>query len=358
MFSSCEEDQVGPTLNLSLATAPNLTSPSDGTALVFTPATSETVITFTWTEADYKTDSIPFINYNLVMKYTVDNSSITLISTDTLSYSTTYKVLNQKIRDFGLNPEETSDFLFTIVASVSEASNVDDLSSSITLTLTAFDDTPPPANPIYLLGDATAAGWSNTAALEMTHVEAGTYEIIATLTGGGKYIKFIADLGQWAPQWGTDASGTWNSGPLVYRPTESVPDPAAIPAPPESGDYHILADTAQLTYQVEAVASKLFISTTDGYGEKIEMNKISPLIFKKSVTVTNKNKELYISFTDKQTKLVNSYINTIQKPAKGKTIFSEMDINSNGIIVPLPLTEGIYTFEINLYELTYSFKLK
>jgi len=55
--------------------------------------------------------------------------------------------------------------------------------------------------PIYLLGDGTSAGWDNTKALEVVHIgDGGQFAIVEHLTAG-KFIKFIADLGAWAPQW-------------------------------------------------------------------------------------------------------------------------------------------------------------
>ena len=103
--------------------------------------------------------------------------------------------------------------------------------------------------PIYMLGSATDAGWSNTDALEMTWVSGGKFSIVATLTTGNE-LKFISDLGAWAPQWGTDDTGTSSGGPLVYRPTEDITDPPSIPSPSITGQYLIEADTAAMIYTI------------------------------------------------------------------------------------------------------------
>lgn len=109
-----------------------------------------------------------------------------------------------------------------------------------------------PDPELYLLGSATAAGWDNTLALPMAGT-GGEYTITATLTSGtDMFIKFIEVLGQWAPQYGTDADGTWASGNLVYRETEDEADPPAIPAPDADGDYLITVNTNDLTYTVVA----------------------------------------------------------------------------------------------------------
>jgi len=108
------------------------------------------------------------------------------------------------------------------------------------------------APELYLLGDATLAGWNNTAALPMLGT-GGVYTITTDLAGAGKYLKFIVSLGQWTPQFGTDATGTSTGGYLVYRPNENTPDPPAIPAPNAVGTYVITANTNDLTYTIAPV---------------------------------------------------------------------------------------------------------
>lgn len=107
------------------------------------------------------------------------------------------------------------------------------------------------APEMYMLGDGCAAGWNNGAALPMVGSD-GVYSITTTLNGAGKYIKFITTLGQWAPMYGTDASGTSTTGSLVFRPTESDPDPASIPAPEAEGVYTITINTNTMTYNIAA----------------------------------------------------------------------------------------------------------
>lgn len=112
------------------------------------------------------------------------------------------------------------------------------------------------APELYILGNATTAGWDNTAALPMSGTN-GVYTITTTLSGGtGTYIKFIKILGQWAPQYGTDATGTSTGGPLVYRPDENTPDPPAIPAPEQGGLYTITANTNELFYTIVPASKK------------------------------------------------------------------------------------------------------
>jgi hypothetical protein len=109
---------------------------------------------------------------------------------------------------------------------------------------------------LYMLGDGTTAGWDNTAALAMMGTD-GLYTITSDLTAGGN-VKFITTLGAWAPQYGTDADGTAAMGNLVYRETESDPDPASIPVDAD-GTYVITAVTSSLTYMIDLDGAKLYV---------------------------------------------------------------------------------------------------
>lgn len=104
------------------------------------------------------------------------------------------------------------------------------------------------APEMYMLGDGCSAGWDNTKALPMIGT-GGIYSLTTTL-GAAKSIKFITTLGQWAPMYGTDATGTNTGGPLVYRATESDPDPANIPTPATEGKYCVTINTNTLTYTI------------------------------------------------------------------------------------------------------------
>lgn len=106
---------------------------------------------------------------------------------------------------------------------------------------------------MYMLGDGCSAGWDNTAALAMDGT-GGVYTIttdLVTVDGNPGNIKFITTLGQWAPMYGTEADADPYSGVLVFRETESDPDPSTIPVEVD-GTYTVTIDINNLTYTVEA----------------------------------------------------------------------------------------------------------
>ena len=104
---------------------------------------------------------------------------------------------------------------------------------------------------LYLVGDASPAGWDNTAAIAFTESSPHVFTLVTTLNATGG-MKFLEKVGAWAPQWGTDASGTGSKGLLSYRPSESVPDPPQVPAPSTAGSYKITVDMTTMEYKIEA----------------------------------------------------------------------------------------------------------
>jgi hypothetical protein len=194
------------------------------------------------------------------------------------------------LKRWNAKANELCTFDFRVRASLSEGTTTEDVfSGNITLSFIPYP-TEIIVSPIYLLGDATSAGWTNTAAIPATHLVDGKFAIVEHLLNSGGF-KFIANLGAWAPMWGTDATGTNTSGPLVYRETELVADPAVIPAPNVEGDYRIVADTFNLTYEVTPVTAVLYVlgdATTAGWTNTapLEMTKVAPGIFEITTTLT------------------------------------------------------------------------
>lgn len=101
---------------------------------------------------------------------------------------------------------------------------------------------------LFLLGGATTVGWNNAAALPFTRVSPGLFRITAPLAASGE-IKFIETLGQWQPQWGTNATGTPASGPLFRNPP-GPGDPGNIPTPAVAGTYTIEVNLSTMTYRI------------------------------------------------------------------------------------------------------------
>ena len=106
---------------------------------------------------------------------------------------------------------------------------------------------PTPDN-LYLVGDATEAGWSptnNNTPLFKDPNEEGVFTFTGYFIGGGEGFKLL-EIGDWTPQWGKGA----NDGELAGKPVTQDGDPSAIPVP-ESGYYSLRVDFNTLSYTFE-----------------------------------------------------------------------------------------------------------
>lgn len=246
---SCEDEEVRPILDTSAIVPPSITSPIDTIYVLQKDSADSVFCNFEWTAVKTNLDNLAPANYTLQMDMSDSNfvNAVELSSSTDTSYQITIGSMNNTLLSMGLLADQEDTVEVRVKASVGE--HVDDVYSKVlSLIVTPYSEVVY-VKPIYLLGDATSAGWDNNAALEMEYIGDGKFQIETTINSSGSMIKFISVLGQWAPQWGTDANGTCESGDLVYRETEAVPDPPAIPAP-VAGDYTIVADTANLTYQI------------------------------------------------------------------------------------------------------------
>lgn len=100
---------------------------------------------------------------------------------------------------------------------------------------------------LYMTGDATAAGWTNTPPVsqQFTRLNSSEYTITATLAPGKAY-KFLSTQNQWQPQFG----GSSATGGTLGANYGSGNDPDAIPTPSAAGSYNIKVNFVTNTYSV------------------------------------------------------------------------------------------------------------
>lgn len=117
---------------------------------------------------------------------------------------------------------------------------------SLTVTLPETGEEEEPAKPtLYLVGDATAPGWNpdnNNTPLFRDPANDNMFYFTGYFAAG--YYKFIEGQA-WAPMYGYDGST------LVYRATESDPDPASIEVS-SAGYYTITVNTDDLSFSMAA----------------------------------------------------------------------------------------------------------
>ena len=359
-LQSCEEIEQ-PVLDVTTAVKASITSLQAGSTITLSQDDADQAFVIQWTPANYNHEDLANVNYILQMDLAANNFSNPrdLISTRGNTYSTTIGALNQLLLSLDLAPEEEVSVSFRVLSFITRASEHTFLySDPISVGLVPYDDFVY-VKPIYMLGNANRVGWNNGTAIEMYHIKDGQFGIVEHLTAaGGQFVKFISVRGAWAPQWGTNAAGTWNAGALSYRPTESVPDPPAIPGPPEAGEYRIVADTLALTYSITKSTMTLYMlgsATTAGWDNNaaLQLTRTAPGIFTITTTLSAGGDNV-IKFIEVPGTWAPQYGLDAGSWFKGslKRRATEGDADPPGI--PAPMSSGTYRIDVNLGAGTYA----
>lgn len=370
VFNSCKKEGYEPVLEKS--GAPVVNSPANNsTYVLLEDQKNDPFESFTWNAADFNinagrnwellnSDKLGEITYTVQLDTESDNfsSPIALTATTSTSFSMTVGELNGKLLAMGLATGTAHNLVLRVVGDLSITSELDNsYSETVKFTVTPFEAAivyP----PIYLLGDATTVGWDNVNALPMFAFSTTTFAIVATLAGEGKFIKFIKTLGAWAPQWGTDATGTSESGILIYRPDETVTDPANIPVPSAAGDYRIYADITALTYTITKASETLYLlgdGTPPGWDNTaaLPMTKVAPGVFQ--ITTTLGGSGLFFKFIETLGQWAPQYgTDSFGTSDGGKLVLRPTESEPDPPAMPCPAAAGTYTIKVDLASMTYT----
>ncbi|MBI5915724.1 MAG: SusE domain-containing protein [Bacteroidetes bacterium] len=357
LLHACSDDSFDPVLTLEGGQV--ITNPSTGSSYILTADTKDDVFEkITWTATDFNLTNLVNTTYRLQMDVKGNNFSAPVLLTNTkeLEYEITVGNLNSKLLLMGLNPDEAAEIELRVVANKDQ--KLDDIISEIvTINVTPYGATVT-VKPVYLLGSATLAGWDNLAALPMTYLDGGRYEIVTTLNpGADKYFKFISVLGQWAPQWGTDATGLPEGGPLVYRPTESEPDPPAILAPALASQYKIIVDTAQLTYEVFEYGDIYLLggATLAGWDNTIALPMTKVSEGKYTITTTLDPAGQFWKIIDERGAWAPQWgTDANGTPDGGALAYRPTESEPDPPAIPAPAAAGLYKIDVDIVNLTYT----
>ncbi len=351
-FASCEKEEFEPVIKYGDATV--LTSnPNGGSYLLTEENAGQTLFSLSWSESDFGFPAA--ISYTVQMDAAGNNFAdpTDIVTTTNLNYTLTVGKLN----DLLIMLEFPSGVKAPLELRVK--SSVNDNAQPLISGKIAFEAIPYSTKlpPIYLLGDATDPGWDNAKALPAPYMSPGLYGITAHLKSG-KYLKFIHTLKQWAPQWGTNASGTNTGGSLVYRPTESVADPASIPSPTVEGDYRIEADIVKLTYSIYPIPDVVYLV---GGATSIGWTPTSGLAFTKDgigkyslvTTLSTGNGGMKIMASNSGAWAPQWGTNATGSNLFGTLGYRAGDSNPDPAEIPAPEVAGTYKIEVDFTEFTY-----
>lgn len=263
IISSCQEATKDPVLDINQTVLPIISTPSDGASFTLIKDEAENLLTnVEWTPSQYNLTNLEATKYVLQMDLAGNDFAdpYDLISTTGTSFSTTVGAMNTLLLNLEIPPDEAQGIELRVRSIINDISDYSEVFSDvITISITPYSDQVI-IKPIYLIGGATTIGWDNTKALPMTHLGGGRFARVESLSQtGDNWIKFLSMLGAWAPQWGTDATGTLESGPLVYRPDEQTADPPSIPFTGDAGNYYVMADTVNLLYETFLTTGELYL---------------------------------------------------------------------------------------------------
>lgn len=170
-------------------------------------------------------------------------------------YSFTQGNLNDSLRQhWQAAPAVPLTLEARIIAAIAGDTAQPQVSNPVTIQVTPYE---PVSTTLYILGDATAAGWDNNNATALTPDPElpGTFAYQGTLSPG--HFKFITTPGSFLPSYNKGAA----DGSLVYRTSDNEPDGQFTIT--ETSVYKITVNLLALTIKVEQMAlppySKLWI---------------------------------------------------------------------------------------------------
>lgn len=350
---SCEKETFDPVIDY--GDGPVLTSSEAGgsTFLLSEEEAGNTLFSFSWTEADFGFPAA--ITYSLEMDDAGNNfaGATDIVTSSEMSYSMTVGELNSLLTSLEYPTGAETPLEIRVKASVSEYADAL-ASESFGFNVITYSVKLP---PLYLLGDATDAGWDNNTTLEAPYMSSGKYGIAAHLQAD-KWLKFIKTRGQWAPMWGSDGTGDAFSGNLVYRPTESDTDPASIPSPSVEGDYRIDIDINNLTYSVYKLPDVIYLvggATTVGWepanGIAFTKDGVGKYSLVTDLSTGNGGMKIMASNSGAWAPQWGSDGNG--NSLLGKLSYRAGDSDPDPAEIPEPSSAGTYKIEVDFSEYTY-----
>ena len=205
LVSGCNKDKVAP----KVSAVPALSSSASSVVLTHENA-AQPAITFSWTNAQVSgmQGSVTyFIQWDLKGNNFANPTSVK-IGRDTLKAAYTQGAFNNLVST--LPPAVASQIEVRLVVATSDGSVAPFYSNVISLTVTPYAKAiPPPFNQLWLVGDATPAGWNIDSPTPM--LEDATDPYIFTYTGNLSAGEFKIPT----------ATGNW--GVQFYRPVTNHP---------------------------------------------------------------------------------------------------------------------------------------
>jgi starch-binding outer membrane protein SusE/F len=249
------------------------------------PAPSDSlskVLSFTWTNPKYATDSSTE-KYTLQIDSSGRNFSkaVSFVVNGALTDTFTAKQINTVALGFGFSYNVAYNVDVRLISSYSN-NNEQLVSNTITLSVTPYvippKVAPPASNKLFLVGSASAGGWSNPVPVptqQFARIDSVDYAGVFNLSGGNQYLLLPVN-GDWSNKYAiTDGTVPATGGHFGYNGGNSAFN-TNFNGPATSGLYEIFvnfqAGTFTVTPYTQFLPDSLFIvggATNGGWGNPV-----------------------------------------------------------------------------------------
>jgi hypothetical protein len=361
LFSAC--DKVDDLPVYSDGSAPVLSS-SKSTVAVIPADSSNTAISFSWTNPQFAQDTAKY-KYVLQVDSAGRNFSkaASKVVTGSLGTSLTGKELNNMLLAFGFEFNKAYDVDVRVIASYGN-NNQQLTSNTIKLKATPYKVPPKVALPgtqhLYITGGATDFDWSNPSVMpairELTRLDETTWGGIFHLSGGSNYL-LLQQGGNWDDKYSVDnaTNPTAEAGSFNFKTPNDFPANVAGGA----GWYKMIYDFQQGKYTAtkvnNALSTDLYITGGATPGGWVN----NPPAAQKFTQVTNGVFELTIALAPGGE---YKFLNTSGQwqpqfggsSATGGTFGSNYGGGNDPANIPTPAVAGNYKITVNFIAGTYS----
>ena len=234
---------------------PVITAPTSGSSLVLdADKAAELATTITWNDyADYGVKVI--YNIEAALKGSTEYKSFGTVE-NLRAFEVTGVMLNDMAINLGLLPEQAGDIDIRVSATTQTTGVIVKESAPVTISVTAYESNV----MLYLIGDATAAGWDNSNGNVNMYPLLGNKNAPTQFTFTGYFgaggFKMVKEKGNWDAQYGFDSDGKLSaSGGSGNIPVA------------EAGYYKLSIDVSKMTYTLEKYVPTATYSTVGIIGD-------------------------------------------------------------------------------------------
>jgi len=360
VIASCDKADTLPVY--SNGTASTLSASS--TTIAPAPADSNNVaLTLNWTSPKYATDSSKY-------KYTIEIDSAgknfskpyTKVETGKLTTSFTAKELNNILvgRGYAFNAPVDMEVRLTS----SYANNNERIASNILkIKMTPYKVPPkvvlPTSGKLFLVGDATAGGWTNpvpTPSQEFARIDETTFAGVFQLTGGKEYLILPVN-GDWGHKYSVSdntVAGLNQGGNFGFDLAQNFPGPAT------SGLYKIVVDFQAGKFTVTpytgVLPSSLFIvgdATAGGWDNPVpvpsqQLTRVNSAVYEITLPLVGGKEYLLLPVNGDWSHKFAVANKSLAGLSSGGTFGYDLSDNFPG-----PATSGTYKITVNFVTNTF-----